>query len=95
MPYRITVAARADLLDIGRYTQKRWGVEQWRKYLAHLQTAFSRVAEHPQLGTPCPEIRRGYLQLFVARHRVFYRLGDDGVVEIIRVLHQSMCLDHI
>jgi toxin ParE1/3/4 len=93
VPYRITAAAKADLLEIGRFTQLRWGVAKRRLYVATMETAFAQIADHPNIGAACPEIRAGYKQKVVGRHIVYYRLGRDGTVEIIRVLHQSMAIE--
>ena len=94
MSYRITRAAKADLLEVGRLREQRWGETQRRQYMALLESAFGRIANYPRIGRRCDEIRKGYFQMVARRHVIFYRLGNDGRVEIIRVLHQSMCVDH-
>jgi toxin ParE1/3/4 len=88
--YRLTAAAHADLLEIGRFTQQKWGRRQRIQYLKRLEAALTRLAVHPEMGTRCDAIRAGYLAYPVGRHRIFYRLGQDGVPEVIRILHQAM-----
>ena len=95
MPYRITRAAKADLLEVGRFSEQRWGATQRRQYLALLERAFRQIADYPRIGKRCDEIRKGYFQMVARRHIIFYRLGDDGQVEIIRMLHQSVSVDHL
>lgn len=42
--------ARADILAIGRYTEKEWGVKQRNLYLAKLFAAFEKIRVSPQSG---------------------------------------------
>lgn len=35
-------------------------------------------------------IKQGYRASKVKSHLIFYRKGEDGVTEIVRVLHQRM-----
>ena len=88
--FRISRKAVRDLVSIGRYTRKRWGEAQCAKYLGELNARFAALAEKPDSGRPCDDIRVGYRWYQHGRHVVFYRLGRDGVVEIIRVLHERM-----
>lgn len=45
--FAITNAAKADLKDIGRHTEKRWGREQRNVYLRMLDTTFQSITENP------------------------------------------------
>ena len=38
--FTLTKGAVADLIEIGRYTQKRWGPEQRNRYLTMLDGSF-------------------------------------------------------
>ena len=71
--FRLTAKARADLLEIGRYTQRTWGRDQRNRYLSHLDEAFHLLAQEPDRGRPCDEIRQGYRKYYVGRHVIFYR----------------------
>jgi len=53
----LTKRARADLVDIGRYTQERWGQEQRNKYLSMLDSCFKQLAASPTKGRDCSNIR--------------------------------------
>ena len=88
--WRITIAARHDLVGIGRFTEARWGRSKRRQYLRRLCEAFDRLAEHPHLGKPRPELQGDFLSLPVGSHVIFYLLDTVGTVTIVRVLHQSM-----
>jgi toxin ParE1/3/4 len=90
--FRLTAKARADLLEIGRYTQWTWGRDQRNRYLSHLDEALHLLAQEPDRGRPCDEIRQGYRKYYVGRHVIFYRqAGPD--IEIIRILHERMDID--
>ncbi len=84
--YLVRERAEADLADIWRYTATRWDIAQADKYHGALVGAFRNLAEKPNLGRACDEIRAGYQRLSVASHVIFYIL-TDGKVDIVRVLH--------
>ncbi|MEY3659856.1 MAG: hypothetical protein RLZZ169_681 [Pseudomonadota bacterium] len=87
---KITNKAREDLVGIARYTEVTWGREQRKLYLGQLDTLFQALAENPELGHSCDEIKTGYYKKQEGSHIVFYRFSDlDGVV-IVRVLHKRM-----
>ena len=91
--FLLTKQALEDLREIGRYTQARWGREQRRHYLALLDRCFHALAENPNQGQWCDEIRSGYRKFPSAQHVVFYREEAAGIIKIIRVLHERMDLE--
>jgi len=91
--FSLTKQAIEDLREIGRYTQKRWGQDQRRHYLALLNRCFHTLAENPNQGQRCDEIRSGYRKFPYGQHIVFYCEQNTGGIEIIRVLHERMDLD--
>jgi toxin ParE1/3/4 len=90
--FRLTHAAKQDLLSIGRYTQKTWGIEQRNRYLAMLDGCFHLLAQEPQKGRACDEIRPGYRKYHAGRHLIFYREAERQI-EIIRILHDRMDIE--
>lgn len=82
------------MLDTHRYTQKRWGKKQRREYLAALDAAFHRLAEHPEHGRVHEHIRAGYRRLEVRSHVIFYRI-TDAQITIVRVLHGNRDIDRL
>jgi toxin ParE1/3/4 len=87
--FRLTKLAKADLKDIGRYTQGVWGREQRNRYLANLDASFHDLAQTPHKGRSCDDIRQGYRKYQVGRHVIFYR-QDAADIEIVRILHDRM-----
>lgn len=90
LPFRLTNKAREDLIGIARHTERTWGREQRIRYLKQLDSAFHTLAKNPASGHPCDDIKPGYYKHPESRHLVFYRLGNDSTIEIIRVLHKRM-----
>ncbi len=88
--FRIKAAARADLKGIAKFTEKTWGQEQRNKYLIELDHAFHKLAENSELGKTCDHIRPGYRAFPVGSHIIFYTIGDQHSVDIIRILHKHM-----
>ena len=88
--FTLREAAKADLKRIGAYTGQRWGRKQRNRYLTQIDAAFHQLADNPETGTRCDYIREGYRKFPVSSHLIFYKIGKDDSVEIIRVLHKSM-----
>jgi len=91
--YRLTNKAQRDLASIGRFTAKEWGIAQRNFYIKQLDHCFSQIAKNPELGMACDFIVLGYRKLPQGRHVIFYKQNPEGMVEIIRILHQSMDIE--
>lgn len=87
--YVLSDRAQFDLREIWSYSFNQWGEDQAERYMAELRSAIEAIAESPQLGRPCDEIRRGHFKFLVGSHVVFYRKMDREIA-IVRVLHQHM-----
>ncbi|HZL21646.1 MAG TPA: type II toxin-antitoxin system RelE/ParE family toxin [Polyangia bacterium] len=81
--------AKADVKEIGRYTQQRWGVEQRHRYLGELDACFQKIGANPTLGNSAEAIRACYRRICEGSHVVFFRKTGNEV-EIVRVLHERM-----
>jgi toxin ParE1/3/4 len=91
--YLLSPAAQADLEQIWDYTCQRWDVDQADEYLRELQHAIERAAANPRIGRACEEIRPGYRKLAAGSHTLYYQVTAEGVVDVVRVLHQRMDVD--
>ena len=89
--YLLTVAARAQLKNIGEYTEQRWGIEQQRIYLGQLFKRFEEIGNNPLLGRERLEIAPGIRSVMEGRHVIYYQV-TDMTVEILAVLHGRMDL---
>lgn len=104
--YRVAPAARADIADILRYSNSRFGPVARERYLTLIGAAFDTIAKQPdRIGSRArnelaPGLRSFHLRhcrsqftfgrVDRPRHIVFYRVGADHVIDIVRLLHESM-----
>jgi len=92
--FTLTAKAKADMLDIGRYTLSRWGREQRDKYLTMLDDCFQQLAADPLKGKDCSDIRNGYRKYRAGSHVIFYRQRLNNTIEIVRILHPRMDIEN-
>ncbi|WP_119393437.1 type II toxin-antitoxin system RelE/ParE family toxin [Salinibius halmophilus] len=86
---RVTQRARADLKNIGRYTERTWGKTQRNLYLKSIEARFQWLAENPLLGKHRTDICEGYYSFPEGQHVVFY-LFSSTTIDIIGIPHKEM-----
>lgn len=94
--YVLSPAAQADVDQIWDYTCQRWSDSQAEVYLREIQRAIELVADNPQIGRSCEDVRAGYRRHAVGSHTLYYRIGDTGdrlLVDVVRILHKHMDVD--
>jgi toxin ParE1/3/4 len=91
--FTLTQKARDDMLSIGRYTRKQWGKVQQARYLSQLDAAFHDLADNPEIGRVCDDIRVGYYKFGVGKHLIYYRNKEKDQIEIVRILHGRMDIE--
>jgi toxin ParE1/3/4 len=84
--------AQADVDEIWNYTAGRWGIEQAELYTRQLGNAVQSIAQDPERGRSCDEVREGYRRYPSGSHVVFYRVKAREVV-VVRILHRRMDFD--
>lgn len=97
---RLTDQAEMDLADISRWTAQNFGARQAEYYAETVMLAIEALNDGPQiLGTRArDEIAPGVRALHVARngrkgrHFVVFKVSDVDVLEVLRLLHDSMDL---
>lgn len=87
--YTLSPAAQADLDVIWDYSFRHWGVTQAETYIRDIQRACEALARGTLVSRSVEDIRAGYRKAAVGSHVMYFQVQDD-VVEIIRILHQSM-----
>ena len=92
-PFDLTRKALADLRAIAIFTEERWGVVQRNTYIKQFDDAFHALAANPALGKVCDEIMPGYRKFPQGSHIIFYKVGSQTSIEIIRILHKHMDVD--
>jgi len=94
-PFQLTNKAKSDLKDIALFTFRRWGREQRNIYLKQFDESFCLLAENPDIGKNCDEIRDGYRKFPQGSHVVFYQQIGSQNIQIIRILHKSIDVNPI
>ena len=88
--YALSPAARDDLDSIWDYTAETWSPDQAERYVLEIRAACAALASGQRRGRSAEDIRAGYRKLAVGAHFLFYRVGNEGLIEVIRILHQRM-----
>lgn len=88
--YRLTNEALKDLEDIWIYSYEKWSVDQADRYYKLIIDEIEYIASNPLLGRSMNHIKEGYRSSKVKSHLVFYRIGLNKTIEIVRILHQRM-----
>jgi len=92
--YRLTPAAKSDLLKIWNYTMKSWGEKQAEKYLLDIENKLERLAANSKLGRQRSEINLSYYSFPVKKHIIFY-LKSGNHIDIIGILHGKMDINKV
>jgi toxin ParE1/3/4 len=95
---RLGAAAERDFANILRWTQKNFGARQARLYRGTITLAIRELARGPDLrgSKSRDDIMPGLRMLHVARrgrpgrHLLLYRILEPRIIEIGRILHDSM-----
>lgn len=95
MTYKISNKANQDIDLIWIYTFENWSQTQADRYYELLINEIIYISEHFDSGKDYGNIRRGYRCSKVKSHLIFYRRSQNGLIEIIRILHEKMDIDNI
>ncbi len=92
--YRISEKAVEDLENIWIYTFEKWSPDQADRYYNLIINEIEFISNNFNTGIAMDHIRKGYRASVVNSHLIFYRMGQCNIVEIIRILHQKMDVEH-
>ena len=108
--FRLARPAQIDLANILSMSVERWGAVGRLRNAAVLAAAMRQVAAEPDgpLTKNRPDLRSGIRSFHVRHarrsaqgakvrrpvHVLYYRVAEEGVIEIIRVLHERMEPSH-
>ena len=88
--YRISKQGINDLNDIWIYTLNKWSKEQADRYYDLIIGEIEFIADNFLIGKSVEQTRKNYRVTKVKSHLIFYRKMGNGIVEIVRILHQRM-----
>jgi toxin ParE1/3/4 len=84
--YKLAQAAKIDLQRIYAYGFERWGEAAADLYYNALFDRFEEIAERPFSYPAVEHIRKGYRRSVCGVDSIYYRLADDGIVEVMAIL---------
>jgi toxin ParE1/3/4 len=90
--YRISKSAIKDLDGIWEYTFFNWSREQADRYHNQIINEIEFISQSSSFGKPIDHIKQGYLVTYVKSHMILF-MRNEGIVEIIRILHQMMDIE--
>ena len=97
---RLSVVAQEDFRSILEWTERNFGLGQLAVYQLAIHSAVSDLRDGPEAlrSVSREDISAGIRTLRVARrgrrasHVLVYRVIDDGLIEVMRILHDAMDL---
>jgi len=90
---KLSDLAFTDLVKIEDYTVRTWGEAQAKVYMDKIKTRFFWLAGHALAGKRRAELGKDLYSFPEEHHIIFYRLNGE-VLEVARVLHHAMDVEH-
>ena len=87
-PILISDRALRDMLAIEEYSIETWGKRVASRYLADLEAALGRLAEHPEILREEPELHDALRFYRVNKHLLVCDIQADAIF-VLTVLHSS------
>lgn len=88
--YRISSVALEDIEKIFKYTLENGSLKQANHYFRLIYQEIDFICDDFESGKDIGNIKPGYKQFRVKSHLIICKKDEDGVVHVIRVLHQMM-----
>jgi toxin ParE1/3/4 len=85
--------ARFDLLAVYNYIAEHGGDARAERYLRRLNDTIDYLAQQPVMGRARPELEPRIRSFPCEKHVIFYLPLEDGV-DIVRIIHGAMDLEH-
>jgi len=92
MKYRISLKAQSDLINIWEFTLDNWSINQADQYYNLIIDRIRDICNKPELGKKYDHIRKDYWGINVKSHIIFYKIDEEEIIQVIRILHQRMDL---
>jgi len=83
--YRLSNAAKEDLIRIHHYGVKRFGIHQADKYFNDFFDCFNMIARQPYSFESVAHIKNGYRRCVCGIDSIYFRITDD-TVEIMAII---------
>lgn len=92
--YIISRKALSDLEEIWLYTLEKWSIEQSDRYYNLIIDEIENISKSTNAGKSMGHIRKGYRASKVKSHLIFYRISNEELIEVIRILHEQMDIEN-
>lgn len=86
--FRISQAAKKDLLQIALYGDAHYGQKKSDDYAMTLQKRFEKIADSPFMYPQVDHILEGYRRSVCGVHSIYYRISSN-YIEIMRVIRSQ------
>lgn len=88
--YRISKQAIIDLNNSWINTFDKWSKEQADRYYHLIIGEIEFISDNFLAGKSVEQTRKNYRVTKMKSHLIFYRKVENGIVEVVRILHQRM-----
>jgi toxin ParE1/3/4 len=92
--YHISEKAIQDLENSWLCTFETYSDVQADKYYNLIIEKIEFIAQNFEVGRSVEYIKSGYRSITIKSHLIFYKQADDGIIEIIRILHKKMDIEN-
>jgi toxin ParE1/3/4 len=84
--YRLSNVAKEDLIRIHQYGVVKFGLAQADKYFDSLFEYFEIISQRPFSFESVDYLRKGYRRCVCGSESIYYRIANDGIVEIMAII---------
>ena len=88
--YRISKQVLEDIDKIWLYTLENWSLNQANHYYRLIYEEIDFILEDFASGKDIGKVKLGFRQTKIKSHLIIYKMADDSIIEIVRVLHERM-----
>ena len=86
--YKLSNAAKADLIRIHQFGVRQFGMRQADKYFDSFFETFDRIAERPYSFEAADFVKEGYRRCVSGSDTIYYRIANN-TVEIMTIIGQQ------
>lgn len=83
--YKLSNAAKEDLMRIHHYGVKKFGIDQADKYFDSFFKYFEIIAQRPLSFESVDFIKKGYRRCVCGSDSIYYKINND-IVEIMTII---------
>lgn len=84
--YRLSNAAKEDLIRIHQYGVDKFGLAQADEYFDSLFEYFEIISQRPFSFESVDYLRKGYRRCVCGSESIYYRIASDGIIEIMAII---------